>query len=59
MPLWLRGLGIQVSIPNLTAAGLLGHVVWGGRPSAGRSLPADSGSDAASGPETPVRRGKR
>ena len=29
MPLWLRALGIEASVPNLTAAGALGHVLWG------------------------------
>jgi uncharacterized membrane protein YagU involved in acid resistance len=29
MPLWLRAIGVSTPIPNLTAAGLLGHVVWG------------------------------
>lgn len=29
MPLWLRAIGVAAPIPNLTAAGLLGHVVWG------------------------------
>jgi two-component system OmpR family sensor kinase len=29
MPAWLRVLGVAAPIPNLTAAGLLGHVLWG------------------------------
>jgi signal transduction histidine kinase len=29
MPLWLRVLGIPTPIPNLTAAGLVGHLLWG------------------------------
>ena len=29
MPVWLRALGVQAPVPNLTAAGLLGHVLWG------------------------------
>ena len=29
MPLWLRVLGTPVPVPNLPAAGLLGHVLWG------------------------------
>ncbi len=29
MPAWLRVLGISTPIPNLTAAGMIGHVVWG------------------------------
>ena len=29
MPAWLRVLGVSAPIPDLSAAGLLGHVVWG------------------------------
>ena len=29
MPAWLRLLGIQAPVPNLTLAGLVGHVLWG------------------------------
>jgi len=29
MPLWLRLLGIEASLPQLTLASLAGHVVWG------------------------------
>ena len=29
MPLWLRALGTPAPVPNLPAAGLLGHVLWG------------------------------
>ena len=29
MPIWLRLLGVRTPIPDLTAAGLLGHVLWG------------------------------
>ena len=29
MPVWLRALGVQTPVPNLTAAGLIGHVLWG------------------------------
>lgn len=29
MPVWLRAVGVSAPIPNLTAAGLLGHVLWG------------------------------
>ena len=29
MPAWLRLLGVQAPVPNLTPAGLLGHVLWG------------------------------
>jgi two-component system OmpR family sensor kinase len=29
MPIWLRVLGLSAPVPNLTAAGLLGHVLWG------------------------------
>ncbi len=29
MPIWLRVLGVRTPVPNLTAAGLIGHVLWG------------------------------
>jgi len=29
MPVWLRVLGVPTPVPNLTAAGLVGHVLWG------------------------------
>jgi signal transduction histidine kinase len=29
MPLWLRALGVPTPVPDLTAAGLIGHVLWG------------------------------
>ena len=29
MPAWLRVLGVSAPVPNLTPAGLLGHVLWG------------------------------
>ena len=30
MPLWLSLVGIEASLPNLTAATLIGHLLWGG-----------------------------
>lgn len=29
MPLWLRLVGIEATVPNLTAIGFVGHLVWG------------------------------
>ena len=29
MPIWLQLVGIEASIPNLTAPSLIGHLVWG------------------------------
>ncbi|MBB6646939.1 ATP-binding protein [Halobellus ruber] len=29
MPVWLRALGVPTPVPNLTAAGLAGHALWG------------------------------
>jgi signal transduction histidine kinase len=29
MPVWLRALGVSAPVPNLTAAGAAGHVLWG------------------------------
>ena len=29
MPIWLRVLGVRTPVPNLTAAGLIGHALWG------------------------------
>ncbi|MUV58060.1 histidine kinase [Halogeometricum sp. CBA1124] len=29
MPLWFRTLGVPAPLPNLSAVGLVGHLVWG------------------------------
>jgi hypothetical protein len=30
MPLWLVAIGRSTPIPNLTAVGLISHIIWGG-----------------------------